>query len=255
MQYNGSFAGETGEPRFNVSGGYEKYWGTFGRQDWDVYASYDQFVSAIRSGIGFTTGWSVGIGTLSQVRSSFYSLAVAPKFSLKGKYTLSPSLDITFRPGRYESYYQPEFSGRYNGISSKIGILFNARKYYVGYSVNLFSWVDNRNINNIRIFQSYLQMGYTFQRSQESKFAFTPQFLFSIQQNELISNKLRFYWKEVILTFRYKQFLFGVNKTGWAIGWQTEKLKVLLSSAGMKNHYIGNISLRYLLKKSSQPGL
>ncbi|MBC7923087.1 MAG: hypothetical protein H7Z75_18565, partial [Ferruginibacter sp.] len=99
MQYNGSFAGETNGPRISSNFGLQTARRFYGRT-YLAIASYDQFIPAIRSGIGLTVGYGdfYSIYTINASRRSYSSenyqvaLAIAPKFSIKGKFTLSPSL-------------------------------------------------------------------------------------------------------------------------------------------------------------------
>jgi hypothetical protein len=97
MQYNGSFAGETGSARCSSNLGYTYY---HPGSHFNTAISYDQFIPTIRTGIGVT----VGTGRMQSGETIFnystkdkgISLAIAPKLSIKGKFTISPSLDFTY---------------------------------------------------------------------------------------------------------------------------------------------------------------
>jgi hypothetical protein len=260
MQFNSSFAGEAHSPRFSSAAAY-----------WDnnpnpntctaclphafMAISYDQFVPAIRSGIGITAGWN-GISN-ENVRTAGYGfqLAVAPKFSIQGKYTLSPSLDFSYHESN-DSYkstvHSPAYSTRYEKIGSRLGFLLNTNRYYVGLSfnlVNLATFTSENYRNRTNFFRSEIQLGYTFQRSDESRFSFTPQLalLFS-----------RFYWNDRIglqdigmnCTFRYQQFIWGVHWLGYHLGWQTERLRLILGNNLIFKHEeranIASVSFRYI---------
>src|SRR5688572_10255045 len=54
MIYNGGFAGEGEHPRINTGGYYSSMWGYSKINDYGYIVSYDQFVRALRTGIGFT---------------------------------------------------------------------------------------------------------------------------------------------------------------------------------------------------------
>ncbi|HEX8528592.1 MAG TPA: hypothetical protein VF646_01155, partial [Cytophagales bacterium] len=105
MQYNGSFAGETGSPRLNTLVGWlsNRYTG----KNYRTYASYDQFIPSLRSGVGLAAGYGRylyggernGPGYWGRGYSTYFSAAIAPKFSMGGKLTLSPSLDLALYAG------------------------------------------------------------------------------------------------------------------------------------------------------------
>jgi hypothetical protein len=56
---------------------------------------------------------------------------------------------------------------------------------------------------------------------------------------------------DFILNFRYKKIIWGVNTTGVHVGWQTDKLRIMLSdNLGYTRRddpgYAANIALRYI---------
>ncbi len=56
------------------------------------------------------------------------------------------------------------------------------------------------------------------------------------------------------LTFRYKQFIWGVNNTGLHAGWQSRLVKLMVSNnvtfeTGVRWHHAANLSLRYVFKE------
>jgi hypothetical protein len=232
MQFNPSFAGQVGGPRFNSNLNYlYNSSSSSSTQGANIYASYDQFISAIRSGIGITAGYGYsslkgyGFNTLGNYTSggANVSVAIAPKFSFKGKYTLSPSLDFSFGASTIEAEFRPPFdtlfdylNGNHYGLNSRAGLLFNSNKLYVGYSINLLSRaIGDTPINpagNVRsgYFESYLQAGYTFQKNSESKFSFTPQLVVEVYRN-MYENKISIRPGSYNLNFRYKEFIWGLN--------------------------------------------
>ena len=159
-------------------------------------------------------------------------------------------------------------------IQSRAAILFNTQKWYVGYSVDLFTHREIRyssadfgaNLN--RRFNSYWQFGYTFQRSSESKFSFTPQLLFRTgdADNFLDYRNFRYfrpvtqnsnfrYFRLVAcnLNFRYQKLIWGISNAGFHVGWQTKQMRIMLSNDVVDGRffgtrYIGNLSFRYVFK-------
>ncbi len=287
MQYNPSFAGQMGGPRISSSTGYDLRRFNFVNdhasrtKTYSIYTSYDQFIPLIRSGIALTAGVEGEKNIFNSVdgnnknvrhditnRSKFVSLAVAPKLSIRGKYTLSPSVDIAYSSLQSNTAFSSaDSSSRYTEFEnlefqSRAGILFNTHKYYIGYSVILFQHIrnpyTNMYLNLGRNFQSFLQMGYTFQKSSESKFSFTPQLLLRVSKFNG-SAPLRINFEDIILNFRYKQFIWGFNNRGIHVGWQTEKIRLMLTNGlgGGKNnfYYTGNLSFRYIFSsKDQRPG-
>ena len=275
MQYNGSFAGEAGSPRFNAYFGLSTGRGTFPGQ-YHVIASYDQFVKALSSGFGMTAYTGQFTAAPYRFNRQGFSLAVAPKISLRGKYTLSPSLDL-----EYNAVHLPEVPTFYidsvlipygynaKQLQSRAGLLFNTSKFYVGYSVTLvdrqaIKFTDgSRFVWRPAAFTSYFQIGYTFQRSPEAKFSFTPQLNFYIGKQVPVADFYRWapirvnFFQAFHLNFRYKQFIWGVNNTGVHLGWQTSRLRVMASNgisvAGRYDSgYVGNLSARYVLRSDKQ---
>ena len=277
MQYNSSFAGEAESPRLNVNMGYKSP-GAFTGRGLRTENSYDQFVPAIRSGIGVSSYYArqaskstsliSGLSSSSQSQDYGFAVAVAPKFSLKGKYTISPSLDFSYRSSRssYDNYW-PTFTKERQeinafSIQSRAAILFNTQKWYAGYSVDLFTHREirysspNFGANLNRRFTSYWQFGYTFQRSSESKFSFTPQLLFRTGDGKVFSGDRRFaYFRFTAfnLNFRYQKVIWGLSNAGLHVGWQTKQMRVMLSNgfewSGFSGaSYTGNLSFRYVFK-------
>jgi hypothetical protein len=270
MEYNSSFAGQAGSPRFNSS----LFLGLHPRMNHREYStslSYDQFIPAIASGIGVTVmnyssinineyrafsnplpGFDLRNSALKQ--ATMIAVAIAPKISISGKYTLSPSIEARYHNIGYDS--PPIDKGHKNFFSTRAALLFNSEKFYAGYSVDLFSTAPSLWYN---YFESYLQTGYTFRRSEEAKFSFTPQVALRISNR----NHIRFqqpFTQSVItainFNFQYKQVSWGFNNTGLHLGWQNSRFRCMASgwfeNTGFGTNYSGNLSMRYIIKNSKQ---
>jgi hypothetical protein len=277
LQYNSSFAGEAGGPRLSTSFGFQPRSASWPNRVLDNNISYDQFISAISTGIGITAGWlseriETGYNATNysgsyhyQSDDYYFSVAVAPKFSIKGKYTLSPSIDFNYRPNTNSFGYSPsnlpytdkDFQEGHR-VQSRIGLLFNTNKFYAGYAV----YVLNRYQYSIRTndtsyastsrghFLSFLQAGYAFQRSATSKFSFTPQLVLRIAEDNH-NNALYVRFEAINFNFKYQQFIWGVNNQGAHIGWQTNQFRAMFSSNFTRAYYLGNLSIRYIFKNST----
>jgi hypothetical protein len=273
MQYNGSFAGETGSPRLNtlVGWSYNRYFA----KNYRTYASYDQFIPALRSGVGLTAGYGrtmyggerFGRGYAGRGYGAYFSAAIAPKFSMGGKLTLSPSLDLAlYSGGNTFTHPQIQLRQEYRGstIRSRVGLLLNTEKFYAGYSVHLvdrFNTYSENDTASLRTagrterFTSYWQFGYTFGRGTESKFSFTPQLVFTTGTRQYARRRfVLFSPADFNLNFRYKKVIWGLNTTGVHVGWQTDKLRIMLSDnlqyvRRQDPGYAANLALRYIFKE------
>lgn len=270
-QYNGSFAGEAGSPRLNTLAGvlYNRHYvGGYG-----AYVAYDQFIPALRSGVGVAAGHGrnryggerFSPGHEGGGRGTYFSAAIAPKFSMGGKLTFSPSLDVLLNSVG-TSFTRPQIGTQKSestAIRSRVGLLLNTEKFYAGYSVLLLDRISTyremdttswRTAGRTEKFTSYWQFGYTFGRGTKSKFAFTPQLVFTTGTRRYSRRGyVLFAPTDFNLNFRYKKIIWGGNMTGVHIGWQTDKLRIMLSdNLGYTRRddpgYAANIALRYIFK-------
>lgn len=266
MQYNPSFAGETGAGRLSTSSSYQIYTlaptspDAHRDHNFSTYSSYDQFIPGIGTGIGITTGYLGVRGLNAHLNAYYISAAIAPKISIKGKYTLSPSLDLSFLPYRtlFNGSSNPSTTSQGVSLSSKAGLLFNSNKYYIGYSVVIFIRnkvsLPEKTTFYYKDFLSYLQFGYTFQRSPESKFSFTPQFALSLSEKRHPDDDVVGF-DGINLNFKYTQYIGGFNNSGVHLGYQNEKMRLMVSKS--INNLIGipgsfNLSFRYIFKQDNQ---
>jgi hypothetical protein len=248
-QFNPAFAGEAGSPRISSSLVYRS------RQEWQripatqmvasypyrmfqASTAYDQFVPALRSGVGIATSHTSGATPYHTFTAHSVSLAVASKFSVRGKYTFSPSLDVEYGWLRESREAQPGVMWHddmeAHWIRSRAGLLFNTDKYYVGYSAVVLqgpSWrypYIGRKSGLYGIYLSHLQVGYTFGSSTGSKFSFTPQLALRIgEQGRYSPHSTRYVGsirgrgvgvEAFSLGCRYKQFALGRQQRGRSRG-------------------------------------
>ena len=308
MQLNPSFAGEAGAGRLSSVATHSNLFTTktalspFSFNSFGFYNSYDRFFSVLRSGIGIAYGYeglrmSQTLEPVSPDTSSttgnanphnydksidnyYISLSVAPKISIKGKYTLSPSIDISQSFALLDwvdPLYSPsiETVKKMRNTSSRFGLLFSGKNFYIGFSLlrlNRYRYItadstfriprvgDNFAHHFLQGKRHYLQLGYTFQRSSESKFSFTPQLAF-IFYERINLRSLFFGYPVMNLTFRYEQYLAGINNSGFHLGFQDERLRVMLSSGlGLRTGWgpypagniNGNLSFRYIFKNGDK---
>ncbi|CAN5469321.1 hypothetical protein BH23BAC1_BH23BAC1_23330 [soil metagenome] len=249
MEINSSFAGEGGAPR--LSSNFLLY--TFRHTDrkefnYDIRTSYDQFIPQIRSGVGITahtSSWESNFSSRLGI-----GIAIAPKFSVKGKYTFSPSLDFHYSSVNPYNTAWPFLSEKHGRIQSNFGLLLNTKKYYIGYSVSLMNRIffNNDQPSLARDeFRSNIHGGYTFQRSPNSNFSFTAQLAFLIVHNREFQESWVFI--PFNFTFRQKILIWGISNAGLHLGLQNARLRLMISNnLGIPNeNHISNLSFRYLL--------
>ena len=283
-QYNGSFAGGVNDPRINTDFEYH-------RQNpinhYSATTSYDQMIPAIRSGIALSASYyssNYKTSTLSS-KSDGYNIyfAVAPKFSLqekgslKGKFTISPSIDIRYYSSGSTLSWQPNENWpdsvsqtNVEGFSSRLGILMNTRNYYVGYSARLLNFnTQSKNIGEgyNSGFYSTLQAGYSYQKKPDSKFSITPEIAITLNTNPDFPGKFKdktdFFIADYNLRFRYDKLLWGIARgmrgvaegtkvPSLQLGYQQDSWRVL-TTHGFEDGYSGNLSFRNIFKKSDDP--
>jgi hypothetical protein len=267
MMYNGGFAGEAGTSRlasfssFRRSIFVQRSTLSTGRaKDYGTFLSYDFFLKKIRSGIGVTAShYYSDDNYIRDFKNTSVALAISPKFSYNGKFTVAPFADFTFIHSTASDYREVSVSPpyefkttNYRGIA-RAGLLVNSDHAYIGLSMEVWQFkgteeptfrFDQPQGVFVRSFNAYLQAGYTFQRNPESKFSFTPQLVIGHHRNNGDNyTSIR----DVSLCFRYQKLIWGGSRNGFMVGYQDKRLK-------LQANYIPNnsaaISLRYTLKKT-----
>ena len=246
MEYNPSFAGSVGNSRIVSNFTYiEPYSGSYSSRSgiYEFDLSYDNYFPALRSGIGIVTKVGRYNGTTSyngielKIWSTSTELAIAPKISINGKYTLSPSISLKYN--RFFSYHTDTWHRSSVRFYSKFGLLFNASHYYIGYAAEYHYGRSG--------LTTALQFGYTFQKSIDSKFSFTPQLALPI-----IIGPIYVDWPSYNLSFRYGSIILGAISqfeysypTGFQVGWQNNGWRILFSN-NFKDSYNAYLTLRYI---------
>jgi hypothetical protein len=289
--YNPGFAGEAGAMRIASysSLDYSRIVKLDGKHWYSsrTAISVDNFLAKIHSGIAITAGY--------QTAGFFYtnqsgSLAISPKFSFKGKHTFAPFVDFSFVHYQFRYPYFPSnpYPTNYNKNSSGIrtGFLINSSRAYFGLSANIFDYVTATTplIKERSRFLSemsyHVQTGYTFQRTPEAKFSFTPQIVISYsrfnledQQSHVSRKYAAISLIDLSMMVRYKKLVTGFNCSGIVVGFQNSRLKFQLAGFYIKTPfekhvgisdrthfqttwfarppYSGSVSLRYIFNKKA----
>ncbi|HEX8548069.1 MAG TPA: hypothetical protein VF691_14000 [Cytophagaceae bacterium] len=285
MQFNPAFAGAVGSPRIGtsaylVSTNFEGFGSrVYKYRRKNLSLSFDKFVPKIGSGIGIQGSYTNSfrndsdLPTTDNTDNINLGLSFAPKFSFKGKYTLSPAVEIN---GNIKNTNYQHLSHKSEPVNTsfspgaRLGLSFNASKFYIGASYHFDG--NFRNYRGIGWFgerrgytatsgpHGYLQLGYNFQKREDSKFGFSPQlvlgrskehFKSSNQEYSAISNYML-----INLNFRYKQFVWGTSWAGYygvqlMAGWQKKNFRIAYLHAGQFNltSFVGEVSFRYIFNK------
>lgn len=260
-RYNGGFAGEAGELRVASFSYLEYSWHNYTIPSWPdhttnsgTFISVDHFLKKLGSGVAITAGQE---GNGHTYRGTSTSLAISPKISLNGKYTIAPFADFSFSRKNYivseevQDTLNLPANCNLNDFRIKTGLLANSSKAYAGISAEILqnsnALIINRTYNRFLSNMKYtLQAGYTFQRTPESKTSFTTQLAVSYGKfgGEDYPIQKIYKWEnlnllDLNLMFRYKKFISGINSTGFVLGCQSSKFKLQISNFYTKRVQFG----------------
>jgi hypothetical protein len=217
--YNGGFAGESGVPRIASVSFFQSDSKGPGSGGFTNIISYDNFFKKSRLGAGFMAGQSNAVYAFYSTQMFFSKVSISPKFSLKGKYTIAPFVDLAL-----------------GGTSANLaaGFLVNTINGYAGLTYS--SYLNSK--NHSRAYPiPLLQAGYTFKRAPESKFSATAQLALGFIESNIHRS---YFHKDLNLTFRRGKFIWGANfySGGILIGFQDSKFKVQFSQSLIRRQYI-----------------
>lgn len=195
--------------------------------------SVDHFIGKIRTGIAMGVGYSKADGQFYKDKFVEGNLSIAPKISVGGKYTFSPSVQLSV----YRDWFStvPSFSNanmtyinpypqtwQTTYATLKFGLMFNSKKFFIGgaYRNDYTYYETNKMFYNSTKFIDRLEFiaGYTFKKTDESDFSFTPVLL--------LGNNI--YRSNLYLTFKCKKFIAGVDIfTNLMLGYESKKFRIM----------------------------
>lgn len=218
LYFNPAFAGSVEKSRLALS--YRNQWSSIYKT---MYFSYDQAISKLHGGAGLVMyNDNQGEGSYN----IFYTgLVYAPKFNFLNKIAISPAVKIGYR----RTYVNPNlltfgdqidpqkgfvnstdtFENPHrvnNNIDISTGLLINTEKFYIGVALD---HINQPNVSVLKDGNSKLpikyvaQLGYTYQKSDESNFSASINLLY---QNQDVFDHL-----QTNLSFRYKWAIIGVG--------------------------------------------
>ncbi len=266
MHYIPSFAGNLGSLR--IASESQLYHRGTAFNDFYSVASIDGFMPKISSGLGgFVSFYDPSAAYYNlNYKSTAIGLVIAPKISIKGKYTISPGLSVTTTyietkrepyeyytvdPG-YGTIFVPRVYKEKYRVSETVSLLVNTKKLYLGTAFN-------SELQNFSTWQLSIQAGATFQRTETSKFSFSPNILWIVSnitdRNEQSSFSIGSINRQLLpfnanLNFRYRKVLFGIGP-GFMAGFQSKNFRFMYTTnQNLSSH---SITLRVLFNhKDSQ---
>lgn len=282
---NGSFAGMSDQSRLIINNSHNS--ANISRPSF--FASYDSFLKLLSTGVGisihnydYSTNYvsfdnlidesdpdqtdnffNNTINYQHNYRETVASLSVAPKLSLKGKYTISPSLKFTYGQGNVRLIRDDVqvYNRNLENVNVVAGIAVNTYRSYIGYSIMVYGQdkidFSKRYISNnppiIGKYYSVLEGGHTFFRKNESRFTFTPQlavFIYNFEGDETVSiRKIK-----ANARFKYSNILYGhsaglINGSSYVaahIGWQNDNFRIILNLSSESNNFL-DVNLRFII--------
>ncbi len=287
MEFNPSFAGNSGGHRIVALGGYEHSGGKTQQLNFYSYRdfrkqssplgviSYDNFIPKLASGVGvyfseINSKWGSRlegdtVPSRNDDKAMKAGINISPKISIRGKYTIAPSVGLNFRHYNYNFYsgknihYLDKQSFKSDIFYISTGLLFNTKQFYVGYAYFFAPYTGGANIRSLYEDKNlkeksygYIQAGYNFRKSMDSKASYTIQ--------SIIMTKTKMDWNDLInninFTFKYKKVLLGLSTSSFGgaqwfagLGYQTEKIKIFYSQNLQYVNYLysGELSCRILI--------
>lgn len=217
LYFNPGFAGSIEQSRLALA--YRNQWSSIYQT---FYLSYDQAISRIHGGAGIILNQDNSGGILNV----FYcGLVYAPKFNIRGKLSISPAIKIGYRrqtidlskltfgdmidPRQgFTNLTNESLVNSRNNIDMNAGVVINTESYYIGIAAD---HINQPNTSFIKEGKSKLpvkyiaQLGYIYQKNDDSNFSFSPNILFQRHGDEQLI--------QANLSFRYKYAIVGIGFT------------------------------------------
>ena len=140
LDYNAGFAGSKTYDRISF------HFNEIGENSRDAYFSYDRLVKPLKGGLGLygNRKQKTEIFENININNELIKVGVAysPKFTVKNKYQISPSLLIDYNNYNYQRISTLDETNSllikensFGFIGSNIGVLANSKDGYLGYSI------------------------------------------------------------------------------------------------------------------------
>ena len=243
--YNPSFAGSSGNLRVSTINSISPYKYT---NSWQIGTHnsilVDHFIGKIHTGIAMGASYTNYNYDPYHIKTISGNLAIAPKFSRKEKFTISPSVEFGIHSYKVNNQYYDNLSQswrqdttfdkdhHYTMGSLRVGLMFNTKKFFLGGTFNNFLSISD----NPEFFLGYMSFisGYTFKKNDESDLSLTP----------VIILMSPIYLANIYLSMKYKKFLAGADLyTSIMLGYESKKFRAMVIQ---RYPFIKNSSSRFL---------
>lgn len=290
MEFNPSFAGNSGGHRLVTFAGYTytrsgvgrskgDYSNRFDKESTPILAfSYDNFISKLSTGIGFFASCSEGSSVANFKFSGLKTgIVISPKISFKGKYTIAPSLGLTYKyfGFSFDDFDSNRIKGKYDALNLSAGLLFNTERFYLGYSYyfrpikgndTFIYYEDIKQSDAFTKLYGIVQTGFKYQRNKESVTSYSLQAAVRVDKYFEWTNL----FNNLSFTVKHKKVLFGAATAEGldyllnglpakdaiyaGIGYQTSKLKIFYSQdlTNLQFRYRGELSCRLFLPNKNK---
>jgi len=256
LDYNAGFAGSKTYDRLSFQ------FNEIGENSRDAYFSYDRLVKPLKGGIGFYGNRKMkdNVFENSNIQHELTKVGAAysPKFIIKNKYQISPSILIDYSRYNYQKTSTLDETNSlllkendFGFIGSNIGVLANSKNGYVGYTFkNQFGEAD--------LSLHSFQVGFIKNICKNGNFLIDGRYNYGSQ----IDNIWRTYASQVNLAYQYGILLMGAgfNDTKYVsgmIGIRINNLKVnaayhILNPEKFSNLEVG---IQYVFDKTNKDKL
>ena len=270
LYQNPSFAGTLVYPRFTIGSVMNGFTFPSPANLSRFYCSYDQYLPAIKSGIGFmyTSNPDIYVPIAAQRQQA--EIFCSPKIQLKKKLTLSLGASIGFSGNVFSSKfvgYDSSFiymNAGYNptctlqnpiSLSYSAGAILHSPTFYIGVSIRRFPTVspqyfevDSLKLNFIQTdkFVSTAQLAYVFRKRKSDRTSFSPSLLLQLYPLDNGGTQLRY---QVNLNFKRNFFFWGTGISTTSlfamIGFHGEKIRLAYAGSWVVERINPNDPLRF----------
>ncbi len=247
LYQNPSFAGTLVYPRFTIGGvmnsSDESAFTVLGVSRF--YCSFDQYLPAIKSGVGIMYTSNPDIYTPLKTQRVQGEISCSPKIKLKNKFTLSLGASIGISSVLADSDTLNAYSNHSYSASPFLcysgGAILHSPTFYVGYSLRRFPSLKTEYLsyNPLKYdliqrskFVSTAQLGYVFRKKKSDKITFSPALLlqFYHMDNGFIQTRY-----QVNFSLKRNFFFWGAgfssNSSFMTIGFHGEKIRLAYSAS------------------------
>ena len=229
----------------------------------NAYFSYDRLVKPLKGGLGFYANrkrlFVEDNSAFSSIKNDYLftkvGIAYSPKFILKQKILLSPSVVLSYDKFDYQRVKPLDETDflllneyTLNVLGAKIGILINNKNGYLGYTLdNQFTGVEQLKMHSI-------QAGYVLNLDKKINFIIDGVY----NHGSLLDNYWRSYTKQLNLAYQYGVLFMGAGVNDYRFISGMIGLKLINLKVNMAYHFISpnhfsdvELGIQYVFDKNN----